>query len=252
MQASDDQNAAVPARQQRRGAAPAPADGRAEFREMFVSLVDPAGLLDMEKCAETAARMGRAARGSGYGAGAAMSSSLAGIFADVDDIARRPVEDGVLCLTYNASSWMLEVLHDTAEAYRGGGDDEPVGRLEEVRERIADIRSDADRLQEEVRGADPPGSGLLPIDECHRGKICRDVIREEEEELRAREMERGNDPIFPPKPKTLAEILGDKYDPDMTSVDMMDISKGSCPEGYELVKIPGHERWSGKDNERVS
>ena len=251
MQASQARDTAAPARQQRRGAA-APADGRAEFREMFVSLVDPAGMLDMEKCAETAAQMGRAARESGYGAGAAMSSVMADIFADVDDVAGRPVEDGVLCLTYNASYWMMGVLRDTAEAYRGGGDDEPVGRLEEVRERIAGIRSEADRVQEEVRGADPPGSGLLPIDECHRDKICRDVIREEQEEFRAQKRAQGHDPIFPPKPRTLTEVLGDKYNPDMTSVDMMDISKGSCPEGYELVKIPGHERWSRKDNDCVS
>ena len=245
MRAAREQEAAL-RRQQGGNAADSKAAARADFRDMFVSLVDPAGLLDMEKCAETAGRMRRSALESGYRAGADMSSSLAGIFADIADISGRPVDDGVLCHTYMASSWMLEVLYDTAEAYRAGGEDEPVGWLEDVRGRIARIMSDADKFQEKVRSADPPGSALPPIDACHSGKICRDVIRVEQEEVRARQKARGRDPIFPPKPKTLAEILGDNYEPDLTSADMIDISRGRCPEGYELVKIEGHERWTGE------
>ena len=78
MQAAQGQKQEVDAVARRRGSsgATAAADGgRAEFRGLFVSLVDPAGLLDMERCGEIAARMGEAASGSGYRAGARMASS---------------------------------------------------------------------------------------------------------------------------------------------------------------------------------
>ena len=231
----------------------AAADGRSEFRGMFVSLVDPAGLLDMEKCGEIAGRMERAALESGYGTGARMASVLADIFATMDGIAGGKVDDGAMHYATLAFSYMMEALYEAAESYRGGGEDEPVAKLEYVRDRIAGFVPKADRYKEELGRADPPGSALPPMDVPHRGKIARDVMRKEREEMRAERKARGDDPIFPPKPKSIIELLGDDYDPDITSVDMIAEMRGrGPPEGYELVKIKGHERWKGHGVNRIS
>ena len=154
------------------------AAARSEFGAMFVSLAGPAGLLDMEKCLEVAGRMGDAASRSGYGAGERMAASLAGIFADVAEIVNRPVDDGALDSTYDAFRSMMGVLFGAGEEYRSGGDPEPAGRLEEVREDVARFRSWADARREKLRKADPPGSGLVGLSLLHRGQICRDVVRE--------------------------------------------------------------------------
>ena len=249
MQATQEQEVVQPAGRPGR----AVADGRAEFREMFVSLVDPAGLLDMEKCGEIAGRMERAALESGYHAGAKMSSALAAIFASTGGIAAGRVDDGALHYATLAFSHMMEVLYETAESYRGGGEDEPVAKLEYVRDRIAGFVPKAARYKEELGLADPPGSALPPIDAPHRGKIARDVMRKGQEEVRAQIKERGQDPIFTPKPKSIIELLGDGYDPNITSVDMVaEMRGGGPPEGYELVKIEGHERWKGRSDVRIS
>ena len=220
---------------------------------MFVSLVDPAGLLDMEKCGETAGRMERAALESGYHAGARMSSALADIFATMDGIAGGRVDDGALHYATVAFGFMMDALYDTAVSYRGGGEDEPVANLEEIRDRMAGLVPDAEKYREELGRADPPGSGLPPMDAPHRGKIARDVVRKEQEDVRTQEKAWGHDPIFPPKPRTLCELLGDDYDPDITSVDMIVEARGrGPPEGYEMVKIKGHERWKGHGDNRLS
>ena len=251
MQASQEQEAAPPAGRQ--GGNSGAGGGRAEFKAMFVSLVDPAGLLDMERCAEKAGRMRQAALESGYHAGARMSSILADTFAAADDIAGRPVDDGALHHTTVASRFMMEVLYDTAEAYRDGGDSEPVSRLEDVRDRIRRLASDADEYRKAVRSADPPGSGLPRIYVRHMGRICRDVIREEQEEVRAREKEKGRDPIFPPEPRPIDDFFGDCDDPDITPADMIAEIRGrGPPEGYKLVKIEDHERWKGQGHDRLS
>ena len=248
MKASQEQDKARPTGRQGGGGA-----GRAEFKAMFVSLVDPAGLLDMERCAEMAGRMRQAALGSGYHAGARMSSILADIFAAADDIAGRPVDDGALHHTTVAFRYMMEVLYDTAEAYRDGRDSEPVARLEDARDRIRRLASDADEYRKEVRSADPPGSGLSGLDACHRGRICRDVIREDQEEIRAQEKEWGHDPIFPPEPRPINDFFGDCDDPDITPADMIAEIRGrGPPEGYKMVKIEGHERWKGQGHDRLS
>ena len=85
---------------------------------MFVSLAGPAGLLYMEECLKLAGRMGDAASRSGYGAGARMASALAGIFADMADIANRSVDDGALDWTYDAFQSMMGVC--TTRARRTG------------------------------------------------------------------------------------------------------------------------------------
>ena len=257
MQASQDQDAIRSARPQQRqqdqprvggdgdaASTDAAAYGRAEFKDMFVSLVDPAGLLDMERCAETAGRMRRAALKSGYRTGARMSSILADIFAHMSDISGRPVDEGALHHTTLAFSHMIVMLYETAEAYRDGGDREPVGKLEEVRDAMARLVTEADEFRDALKNADPPGSGLPRIDAPHRGKICRDVIREDQEDIRVRQKERGHDPIFPPKPKLFHEFCGDNYDPDISAADMIAEARGKGPpEGYEVVKIENHERW---------
>ena len=221
------------------------ADGRAEFRKMFVSLVDPAGLLDTEKCGRTAALMEEAASRAGYEAGARMSRLLAGIFEDLGHIADMPVEDGVLDHTSIAARYMMEALFDTAEAYREGGDAEPIGELEEARNRIARLRSEADLRREEVRAAGgPPGAALPAADKMYVGKSCRRVARKDVEEVRADRIRRGIDPIFAPKPRMLEEFLGDADDPNLSSADWLDIIRGKGPpEGYEMVRVDdGDER----------
>ncbi len=215
-------------------------DGRAEFRDLFVSLVDPAGLLDTERCGELAGRMREVSARSGYDAGARMASALEAIFADTADIVDRPVEDGALHWTYLAFRDMIGALIETAEAYRDDKDPEPVTKLEEVRKNVARYRSEADEDRESLRNADPPGSGLSKFSELYRGKICRDVIREAQEKVRAYFKTRGYDVIFPPKPKPVSELFGEYDDPNISSADMIAEMRGrGPPDGYELVRIDG-------------
>ena len=220
-------------------AAEAATDGRAEFRELFVSLIDPLGLLDMEKCGKIAARMREVSSRSGYHAGVRMASLLADIFADTADIVDRPVEDGALHLTTVAYRESRAVLYDTAVSYRGGGDVEPVGGLEELRERIAVIRAKADARRARMRAADPPGSGLPKLDTWYKGRICRDVRRDDVEKVRASRVAAGVDPIFPPKPKCIDDLFGE-LGPGPSAAETVSMMRGNCPpDGYELVKIGG-------------
>ena len=197
------------------------ADLRSEFRDMFVSLVDPAGLLDMERCAKTAEKMRDAAQRAGYGAGETMASALCAIFADTCDIVNRPVDDGALCSTHVAFQNIMPALYETAEAYRDGRDSEPVGELERIRDLLSGLRTDTDALRERLRRADPPGSGLTGLSVYYRGRICRDVVREDQEKIRARERARGVDPVFPPKPKYIDEFFGEPCDPSISSAEML-------------------------------
>lgn len=219
------------ARRRGRGAADG---GRAEFRWLFVSLVDPAGLLDMERCGEIAVRMGEAASGSGYRAGARMASLLADIFADMSDIVYRPVEDGALHQTMIASRKMKVLLYDTAVSYREGGDDEPVGGLEELRRDVAVLRSEADANRAKLRAADPPGVRLARFDSLYKGMICRDVIRVDIEGVRARRKAEGVDPVFPPEPEPI-EMPDAPDGLDLSPADWVAIARGYGPlEGYDL------------------
>ena len=202
------------------------AAARAEFRDMFVSLVDPAGLLDMDRCSETARRMQDVASGAGYAAGEAMAVALCDIFAGAKDIVNRPVEDGALHSTYVAFQSIMPALYETAEAYRDGRGSEPVGELEWVRGSISRLKDTADARREYLRGADPPGSRLNGLSVYHRGKICRDVVRKEQEELRARSVARGEDPVFPPKFVSIDEFLGEFADPNISSAEMVDAYRG--------------------------
>ena len=232
MQATRDAEAAD------RAAPSGDAAARAEFGGMFVSLAGPAGLLDMEKCLEVAGRMGDAATMSGYGAGAKMAASLASIFADMADIVNRPVDDGALDSTYDAFRSMMGVLYGAGEEYRSGGDPEPAGRLEEVREDVARFRSWADARREKLKRADPPGSGLGGLSRPHRGRICRDVVRKEQEQARAENEALGFDPIFPAKVRPVSDFFGEYDDPNITSADMVAEIRGrGPPDGYELVRI---------------
>ena len=215
-------------------AAAAVADGRAEFREMFVSLVDPAGLLDMDRCGRTAGLMADSASRSGYRAGAKMASLLAGIFADMADISSRPVEDGALGHTQIGFRHMIGVLYGTARAYRDGGDAEPVGELEEARAAIAKLRIKADVRRERMRAAGPPGAGLSGLDRCYMGRLCRDVVRKAQEGVREQEKAWGHDPIFPPEPKPI-ELPDDGL--NLSGLQTMQLMEGNIPDGYELVKV---------------
>ena len=219
------------------GAAEAPADNVAEFRKAFVSLVDPAGLLDMEACGRTAGRLEKAASRSGYEAGARMASILADIFAAVDDIAGRPVEDGALGHTRVACRSMRGVLYETAEAHRDGGDAEPIAELEDARDVILRQMIRADRYREQLRAAGgPPGASLPWIERKDVGKVCRDVIREEEEEVRERQRRRGHDPVFPPKVRTPREICPEWGD-GMAANEIQELMSGNIPDGYELARV---------------
>ena len=210
------------------------ADDRAEFREMFVSLVDPAGLLDMDRCGRTAGLMADSASRSGYRADARMASLLIGIFADMADIVNRPVEDGALGHTQIGFRHMIGVLYDTARAYRAGGDAEPVGELEEARAAIAKLRIKADARRERMRAAGPPGAGLSGLDRCYMGRLCRDVVRKAQEGVRERAKARGHDPIFPPKAKPI-EFPDDGL--NLSGLQTMQLMEGNIPDGYELVKV---------------
>ena len=209
-------------------------DGRAEFREMFISLVDPAGLLDMDKCSRTAGLMADSASRSGYRAGAKMASLLAGIFVDMADIVNRPVEDGALGHTQNGFFHMINVLYDTARAYRAGGDAEPVGELEAARAAIAKLRIKADAYREYVRAAGPPGAGLSGLDRCYMGRLCRDVVRKAQEGVRERAKARGDDPIFPPEPKPI-EFPDDGL--NLSGLQTLQLMRGNIPDGCELIKV---------------
>ena len=231
-------------RVQEAGQAAAGADGRALFKEMFVSLVDPAGLVDTDKCGRTAALMEEASSRSGYVAGARMSCLLAGIFADVGHIAGRQVEDGVLDHAFVAAQCMMDALLGAAEACREGGDAEPIGELEEARDGVARLRSEADSHREETRAQDgPPGAALPDSDQKYIGRTCRDVIKEDIVEIRADRARRGVDPVFPPKPKMMDDLLGDADDPNLSVADWLDIVRGKGPpDGYEMVRIEGGGR----------
>ena len=220
------------------GGASAAADGRAEFRSMFVSLVDPAGLLDMERCGRTAAQMGEAASRSGYRAGIRMASLLADIFADAAGIVDRPVEDGALHHTIVAYREMRAVLYETAVSYRKGGSAEPVGRLEDLRKNIALLRSGADARRAAMMAASPPGSGLPRLDMPYRGMACMDVVRADIEKIRAEDEADGVDPIFPPSPKYLDELFEEFDGTGPSSAEMIEMERGKWPpDGYELVKV---------------
>ena len=57
---------------------------------------------------------------------------------------------------------------------------------------------------------------------------------------------RGHDPVFPPKPRPVGELLGEDDGPIMSSADMIALSKGDIPDGYELVRIEdGAENGTG-------
>ena len=235
--AGQGQEVSSAARQVGAVAATATADGVAEFREMFISLVGPAGLADMEACGRTAGRMEEAASRAGYEAGARMASILADIFAAVDDMAGRPVEDGAMGHTDLACQFMLDVLYETAEAYRDGGDAEPISELEYARDRILRQKIRADRYREQLRAAGgPPGSTLPWIERKDVGRVCRDVIREETEEVRERQRKRGHDPVFPPKPRTPREICPEWGD-GMSATEIQEMMSGNIPDGYELVRV---------------
>ncbi len=183
---------------------------------------------------------------------------LEDIFADTADIANRPVEDGALGHTHVAFRNIIEILHDTAELYREewgikqegplpfwrnvNRDPEPVAKLEEVRKTVADLRSKADAYREELRAADPPGSGLDKYDASYRGNICRDLVREDMEKIRANCRARGVDPIFPPRPKPLDEHFKKCDGPIWSSAEIVAWARGNGPpDGYEVVKVEDDE-----------
>ena len=208
------------------------------FKSAFVSLVDPAGLTDMEKCASIARRMRDDAYGSGYHAGARMASLLSDMFYDLADISDRPTSDGSLSHTYLASGHMMRLLYNAARGYRDGKDSEPVAELEVARDKIARLKCEADAYREELQNADPPGSGLEGLDTHYPGMICRDVIRKDEEETRASLRSRGRDEVFPPQPRPMDEFFGEHDDPNISSADMIAELRGrGPPEGYRLVRI---------------
>ena len=239
MQAAREAEAADRAARRRGGAGAGDlAAAKAEFGGMFVSLAGPAGLLDMEKCLDTAGRMGDAASRSGYGAGARMAASLAGIFADVSDIVNRPVDDGAIDGTYDAFRSMMGVLYGAGEEYRSGGDPEPAGWLEEVREDVTRFRSWADENREEIRRVGLQESDPSPMTRLYRGRICRDVVRKQQEQARAENESRGFDPIFPAKVRPVSDFFGEYDDPNISSADMIAEIRGrGPPDGYELVRI---------------
>ena len=217
----------------------APTDGRAEFKERLVSLVDPAGLMDMGRCGRTAALMEDESSRAGYAAGVRMSRLWAAIFADIDYIACMPVEDGVLGHAEIAVRHMKEVLFATSDAYRDGRDSEPIAEMEEARDAVALLRAEADERAEAVRAAGgPPGAALPDSDKKHIGRACRDVMREYIERVRADLRELGVNPIFPPKPRPIEDCFGDADDPNLSVLDWLAMERGEgVPEGYHLDEV---------------
>ena len=214
-------------------------DGRAEFKERLVSLVDPAGLMDMGRCGRTASLMESESSRAGYAAGVRMSRLWAAIFADIDYIAGMPVEDGVLGHASVAVRHMKEVLFETADAYRDGRDAEPIAELEHARDAVALLRAEADECAEATRAAGgPPGASLPDSDKKHIGRACRDVIRDIIERVRAERRELGEDPIFPPKPGPIEDHFGDADDPNLSVLDWLAMERGEgVPEGYHRDEV---------------
>ena len=219
-----------------RDRAVAAADARAEFRELFVSLVDPAGVLDTERAGRIAAEMEEKAARAGYGKGARMARLLADTFVDVADIVNRPVEDGSINHTFTAFQKMMTLLYNNAESYRDGGNGEPVSELEELRESAASLRSKADKRRERLRAADPPGSGLDKFDSLYRGRICKEVVSKRIEKLRAEDAARGVDPIFTPI-KSISHIVA-SCEGTWSADEIIEWSRGrGAPEVYEVAEV---------------
>ena len=153
----------------------------------------------------------------------------------------RPVEDGALHQTIIASRKMDALLYDTAVSYREGGDDEPVVGLEELRRDVAVLRSGADANRARLRAADPPGSRLSKFDTLYRGMVCRDVVREDIEKIRAEKEAEGVDPIFTPEPKFPEELTKLFDGQRVSSVEML--------EDARYGKFLDHEAGEGDDDE---
>ena len=212
-----------------RGGLAAAPDGRAEFRELFVSLVDPAGVLDTDRAGKIAIKMEEAASRAGYASGARMARLLAETFADVSEIVNRPVEDGSLRHTLVVFRETMTLLYRTAESYRDGGDGEPVAELEELRKSAAVLRSEADTSRAEMRAADPPGSALDKFDALYRGRICKNVISDNIEKIRAEDVANGVDPIFTPI-EPIDDVIA-RCEGTWSAVEIMDWARGKgCPE----------------------
>ena len=221
-----------------RDRAVAAADARAEFRELFVSLVDPAGVLDTERAGRIAAEMEEKAARAGYGKGARMARLLADTFDDVADIVNRPVEDGSINHTFTAFQKMMTLLYNNAESYRDGGNGEPVSELEELRESAASLRSKADKRRERLRAADPPGSGLDKFDSLYRGRICKEVVSKRIEKLRAEDVANGEDPIFTPI-ESISHIVA-SCEGTWSADEIIEWSRGrGAPEVYEATGAAG-------------
>ena len=204
-------------------------DGRAEFRELFVSLVDPAGVLDTDRAGKIAIKMEEAASRAGYASGARMARLLAETFADVSEIVNRPVEDGSLRHTLVVFRETMTLLYRTAESYRVGGVGEPVAELEELRKSVARLRSGADASRAEMRAADPPGSALDKFDALYRGRICKNVISDDIERIRAEDVANGVDPIFTPI-EPIDDVIA-RCEGTWSAVEIMDWARGKgCPE----------------------
>ena len=214
------------------------ADAKAEFRELFVSLVDPAGVLDTERAGRIAAEMEEKAARAGYDKGARMARLLADMFVDVASIVNRPVEDGALHSTLTAFRKMMTLLYSNAESYRDGGDGEPVAELEELRESAASLRARADRRREKLRAADLPGSGLDKFESLYRGRICKEVVSKRIEKLRAEDVARGVDPIFTPI-KSISHIIA-SCEGTWSADEIIEWSRGrGAPEVYEVAEAAG-------------
>ena len=219
-----------------RGRVIAAADARAEFRELFVSLVDPAGVLDTERAGRIAAEMEEKAARAGYDKGARMARLLADTFVDVASVVNRPVEDGALHSTLTAFRKMMTLLYRNAESYRDGGDGEPVAELEELRESAASLRSRADRRRERLRAADPPGSGLGKFESLYRGRICKEVVSKRIEKLRAEDVANGEDPIFTPI-ESISDIVA-SCEGTWSADEIIEWSRGrGAPEVYEVAGV---------------
>ena len=220
----------------RGGSVAAASDGRAEFRELFVSLVDPAGVLDTDRAGEIANKMEEAASRAGYASGARMARLLAETFADEAEIVNRPVEDGSLHQTFVAFRKTMTLLYRTAESYRDGGVGEPVGELEELRKSVAALRSEADAIRAEMRAADPPGSALDKFDALYRGRICKEVISKRIKEIRAEDVANGADPIFTPE-DPIDDVIS-RCEGTWSAAEIMDWARGKAgPEEYAAIRV---------------